>query len=211
MKFVDRIVHDRFKFINQRFGKFVIQVFRQFIDLRDRRSLRLSQQFDVAIKRVRQVRAFFPSDDSPSRVDDFLLQLRQLHRLLGTRSLLALLLLLAPLPLGFKKDLFEAPNFREKHVTLGATRFTIGSNILRPKMPRNKLVRFGLQRFKLQQMIYNVSFLGVLIVGDFEFLSLAASDRPCQPSFHNAKIIHHRSTHRDLLKRRNCHIASGLK
>ena len=214
-KFSRRIVHDRLQFIDQGFGQIVIQVFSHLIDLSDRRSLGFGQKSHVVFESHRKRRTFLAADDSPRRVDDFFLQFCQFHCLLSPLTLLALLLLLLLLLLlsafGLKEDLFEPSNFREKHITLGATGLAIRPDVFRPKMPRHKLIRLSVQRLKFQQVIQCVPFLAFLIFGDFKFLNVAATDRPCEPRSQHAKVIQNPRTHRNFFQRRNRNVTGRFE
>ena len=120
------------------------------------RLLRLAQELHVVGRTCRSAGAGLAADHLPGAVDDLFLKLGQLVGLPGVApALLSCSFSAEPLGglLALAEDLLEVADLGEVHIALGAPWLAVGSEVLGPDEIGHELVRRGLERLEVDQML----------------------------------------------------------
>jgi len=146
--------------------------------------------------------------EAPRGIDHLFLQIRQLARLVTT----LLFLLLARRILGFHaraftKDFIKGPHFREKQIAARAPHLAIRPDIVRPRVPRNKVVGLRADVFEFQEVIKRPFFLRRRARPQFDKLRFGPGHRVRDPVGRRAEIVEHGALKPNFLERRRPHVA----
>ena len=110
--------------------------------------------------------------------------------------------------LAFAEDFVEGPDFGEEHVARRAAHLAVRSDVVRPDVPRDELVRLDLEFLQLEQVAEVLLFIRGGVGAEEKRLRLASGHRVGQAVIAQTEVIPSLGIEGDFLKRRHFLIAA---
>ena len=203
-----RELRDRFLHLGRRRGPRRLRpgrtrLLHRLLGLRERLLLRLGDDLRV----VRIFRRQAVALEAPGRVDDLLLQIDQLARLVAA-LLLVLLVVVRVHALALPENFVERPHLGEKQVAARAPHLPVGPDIVGPRMPRNQVVGLRADVLEPQQVRKGPLLLRAGGSAKFNELRFTRGHRVGNAVGRSPEVVEHRALEGDFLQRRRAHIAA---